>query len=553
MPVSFQDRDTRRIEFGDRGDAKDVRADIRDEALLDSDDRRQKSVQIDTSELSDRQLREIEGEAAVSRDDARGDMHGQVALTDGERARLDFSETSVPEARTAKASLLSEGVSDWTAHFDPTLTTSEMADKARSTQASGGARMDSADTQRAEDRRMADARRQVQSQQARRARDGCEDGFEEACDQLVEEHGFSRQEAERLLRGQQAQTGAGAAADGGVREETILRAAAHGQFIGGAEPAPRSPGYRSDRGRYVGYEIDEHDPVRRSPATGRIRSMAAAEAVPRPEQVERFGEPDSGDSGRSERYMIDMSAPGQGFLSDSQAAAGLGGEEVRETVFTAQAQSADVSLAPDEALRGVGAVGETAMRPGTVTTDDGDSLIAQDLAQTRGGGAIGLFEAAPDELPGGFEFAGGQTSGDGRVREARFARPEQDIPDAERQFIDVQEINGSFSLYGGFEGPGFDETDRTPVFSADSGDTREDAFDAAATVAQQRGMAGEQESSSSAGLGANIGTLSSEQGRSEAADTGGRLMTDGSENPFGDSSRRSGSSHHEEGSSHDRY
>ena len=169
------------------------------------------------------------------------------------------------------------------------------------------------------------------------------------------------------------------------------------------------------------------------------------------------------------------------------------------------------------------------------------------------GGAIGLFEAAPDELPGGFEFAGGQTSDDGRVREARFARPEQDIPDAEREFIDVQEINGFFSLYEGFEGPGFGESDRTPVFSADSGDTREDVFDAAATVAQQRGMAGEQESSSGAGLGANIGTLSSEQGRSEAADTGGRVMTDGSENPFGDSSRRSGSSHHEEESNHGRY
>ena len=169
------------------------------------------------------------------------------------------------------------------------------------------------------------------------------------------------------------------------------------------------------------------------------------------------------------------------------------------------------------------------------------------------GGAIGLFETAPDELPGGFEFAGGQTSGDGRVREARFARPEQDIPDAEREFIDVQEINGSFSLYEGFEGPGFDETDRTPVFSADSGDTREDAFDAAATVAQQRGMAGEQESSSGAGLGGNIGTLTSERGRSEAADTGGRVMTDGSENPSGGSNHRSGSSHHEEESNHDRY
>ena len=439
MPVTFSDRSAKRIEFGRRGDASNIRDELPDEALLDSDDGREKTVQLNTSALDDETLRRVEGKAAVSRDDARGDMHGQTPLSDAERNRLDFTRTTVPEARAAKASLLAEGVSDWTAHFDPSLTTSEMADIARDSQVSGGARMDSADTQRARDRQGADMFREVQGQACKRARDGCESGFEEACDELVDRCDVTREEAERLIRQQQAaQSGAGATADGGVREETILRAAAHGQFIGGAEPAPRSPGYRSDKGRYVGYEIGEHDPVSRSPETGRIRSMAPAEPVPRPEQVERFGEPDSGDTAPSERDMTDMSAPGQGFLSDSQAAAGLDDGEVRETVFTAQAQSADVSLAPDEVFHDTGRVGTTALggnvlgegeRRATAFDDEDDSLIAQDLERTRreaaaesagvlDGGGVGVFADDRDQQA---SFDVGLDAGATRDREGQIA------------------------------------------------------------------------------------------------------------------------------------
>lgn len=169
-----------------------------------------------------------------------------------------------------------------------------------------------------------------------------------------------------------------------TQESTILRAAAHGQFIGGAGPAPRSPGYRSNKGRYVGYEIDEHDPVRRDPATGRIRSMAAAEPVPRPEQVERFGEPDSGDSAPRGREMVDPTGTMEfGRMSEADE-------------ITARAASADVSLAPDEVLDDVGRVGTTALggnvlgqgeRRATELDDDRPPETAlQQQSQIVGGG-----------------------------------------------------------------------------------------------------------------------------------------------------------------------
>jgi hypothetical protein len=263
--------------------------------LSDTDDGREKTLRVDKSELDDDTLRLIEGKAAVSRDDARGDMHGQASLTDAEKKRLDFTETTVPEARTAKASLLAEGVSDWTAHFDPTLTTSEMADRARSTQASGGERLDSADTQRARDRQGADMFRQVQSQRGKRAREGCEEGFDEACDQLVEEHGFSRAEAEALVEGRQpAQGGRGVTADGGLVDTTVLRASAPGTFLRQPpQPADDAPGYRNgSTGRFVGYEIDEYENAKRSPESGRISTLGKSEPVPRSEAISRWGRPD---------------------------------------------------------------------------------------------------------------------------------------------------------------------------------------------------------------------------------------------------------------------
>jgi hypothetical protein len=524
--MALRDRNEKRVEFGRRGDAGELRDELPDDALLDSDDGREKTLRIDKSELSREQIQRVEGEAAISRDDARGDMHGQASLSDAEKKRLDFTRTTVPEARTAKASLLAEGVSDWTAYFDPTLTTSEMADKARSTQASGGERLDSADTQRARDRQGAQMQREVKGKQAKRAREGCKDGFEEACDQLVEKHGVSRAEAERLLGGGPMQ-GSRVTADGGLVDTTVLRASAPGTFLQQPpEPSPDAPGYRNgSTGRFVGYEITEYDDAKRSPETGRIKTLGDADPVPRDEAIDRWGRPDGIDGNpRDDDAMRDAL-----FKFEPMS---------REDEITAQARAADVSLAPDEVINDTGRVGTTALggnvlgegeRRATELEDDRPPEQAlREQSRSMGGGSgngrIELFEAAPDELPGGFEFAGGQTRGSGDVREARFIA-DTDVPGADKQVLEAQEIDGSFSLYGGFEGPEFGEDDLNPVYAVEQGDNPQDIFESAETYAEQQANRNEQQTTPDASLGPT-GPLASEQRRSEAADTGGRIMTD---------------------------
>jgi hypothetical protein len=461
MPVSFQNQDTKRIEFGQREAATELRNELPDDALLESDDGREKTLEIDKSKLDEDTLRRVEGKAAVSRDDARGDMHGQASLTDDERNRLDFTRTTVPEARTAKASLLAEGVSDWTAYFDPTLTTSEMADKARSTQASGGERLDSADTERARDRQGAEMFRQVQSSRGKRARDGCEEGFEEACDQLVEEFGYSRQEAEALMMGRQpAQAGQGVTADGGLVDTTVLRSGAAGTFLRQPpEPADDAPGYRNgSTGRFVGYEIDEHDDAKRSPETGRIKRLGAAEPVPRDEAINRWGHPDGADRDPT---------PTDDRPSTTDVLFGAGERMSPTEDVAAQARARDLSFNPggepadsavadapggvafnrDSGFRETDRVGEEQRPPEPALLDQSRRLERtrrEDAAESAG-----VFDRAPDELPGGFEQVDERSRQGGDLREVEFRRedPAQPFDDV----IEVQEIQGDFSINTGVD------------------------------------------------------------------------------------------------------
>ena len=69
-------------------------------------------------------LGELTEEAADGRKEA-AEKYGQVALEDHERDAIDFTRTSVPVARSAKAIAMGKGVDDWTAYFDPELTVDE--------------------------------------------------------------------------------------------------------------------------------------------------------------------------------------------------------------------------------------------------------------------------------------------------------------------------------------------------------------------------------------------------------------------------------------------
>lgn len=97
---------------------------IANEWLADEDDRRRTRVVCERSMPFDvRELLEWREYRAMP--DRRC---GQVPLTTGERARLDFARTNVFHARSAKAIASELGVSDWEAHYDHALTVDEHFD-----------------------------------------------------------------------------------------------------------------------------------------------------------------------------------------------------------------------------------------------------------------------------------------------------------------------------------------------------------------------------------------------------------------------------------------
>lgn len=289
-----------RIETGDRGTARQLRARLDEDALDDRDDGREAAVVVDTDAIDDRTLSDLRGEAVESIDSRRGDMAGQAELTDGEKRRLDFTETTVVEARTAKASLQEQGIDDWTAYFDPTLTTSEMASIAQSTQASGGARMDQADTERAQQRRGAQARRAELESGERHARDGCKSGFEQACEELAERHGVPADEIAEIRP-----DGTAVMEDGTTIDASMLRAGSHGRMLREPpQPAPNVEGYRkASTGRFVGFDMREPG-LERDQSTGQLVNTGPERAISRRELRARYGHHNTG-----ERNFGEMSDP----------------------------------------------------------------------------------------------------------------------------------------------------------------------------------------------------------------------------------------------------
>lgn len=188
---------TREIEFGSRTEANEAREMLDDEHLTDRYDRRFSTIEV-TDDVPQELLEELEDLAAVSRAEQEAGP-GQADLTDGERRRFDFSRegVNVPKLRSIKAIMLDAGVSDWTAHVDPTLRVEEHHEVAeRAAQEGGGDRLDAEDS---DDEVRARQRRQAEGARCDHALDFCAEGDGDACDFLVDVCGFDRDEAEQLV------------------------------------------------------------------------------------------------------------------------------------------------------------------------------------------------------------------------------------------------------------------------------------------------------------------------------------------------------------------
>ena len=111
-----------------------VRAEYPD-CIHDADDGRSRTVTLSGDTPS--YCLDAIGQIARRSFDERDERYGQVELTPGERARVDFSETNVFHARACKAIAEHHGVLEWLDYYDTTLTTDEHVDVF--TRAGGGA------------------------------------------------------------------------------------------------------------------------------------------------------------------------------------------------------------------------------------------------------------------------------------------------------------------------------------------------------------------------------------------------------------------------------
>lgn len=181
------------IEFGSKDVADQFREEHEEYLCSVDDDRRLKTVAvIDGTPMTVVERAEIE--AAASRGERESDG-GQLALTENERDQLDFSaeSASVPWAKSIKGIARSEGVDDWLAHVDHSLTVDEHREvMERAGRDDRGRRLD---VEESADEKLARA----EGGQCDHARDHCEHGEPEACEFLTEACGYDESEIQSLL------------------------------------------------------------------------------------------------------------------------------------------------------------------------------------------------------------------------------------------------------------------------------------------------------------------------------------------------------------------
>ena len=181
----------------ERKQLADSYRDAYEEYLCSDDDRRLTTVTF-SSDTPEHVLED----ARRAADEIRGEIEdtaGQIPLSDHEREQLDFSSprVNVPHARSVKGIARDEGVDDWLAHYDPTLTVDEHRDvMQRAAREGGGRRLDSEDSAEV---RAGEAVATAQSEECDHARGHCEHGDPSACEFLRDVCGFDDQEISELM------------------------------------------------------------------------------------------------------------------------------------------------------------------------------------------------------------------------------------------------------------------------------------------------------------------------------------------------------------------
>lgn len=188
------------IEFGSKTAADRAREEHEDHLCVD-DDRRLKTVTF-TSDLPEATEEQLRAGARTGRVEGEGGA-GIVQLSDAEKRKVGpFTEpNNYGKAAAVKGLLTANGVSDWTAWYDPTLTVDEHRSSVlpQARQSGGGARSDSEEAQHQREQRA----RQVEKGVGGRcdhAHDHCEHGEPEACEFLTEVCGYDEHDVSLMLK-----------------------------------------------------------------------------------------------------------------------------------------------------------------------------------------------------------------------------------------------------------------------------------------------------------------------------------------------------------------
>lgn len=184
------------IEFGTKSGADAAREEYAEHLCAD-DDRRLKTVEFADS-TPDLVRDQLEAGAQTGRAE-RAEGSGQADLTDAEKNRIGpFSPPNYyAKAASVKALLRDNGVSDWEAWYDPTLSVDEHKSSVlpQAKQAGGGDRIEDDGP----DREAAARAEKAASSQCDHAEDHCQHGDQGACEFLRESCGLDEEEVSALL------------------------------------------------------------------------------------------------------------------------------------------------------------------------------------------------------------------------------------------------------------------------------------------------------------------------------------------------------------------
>ncbi|WP_159900757.1 hypothetical protein [Salinirussus salinus] len=175
-----------KVEFGTRDAANSFRDEHEEHLCPVDDDRRRKTVAL-TSDTPEAVVEKARRQAEQARAE-RTEGPGQIGLSDAEKDDLDFSETNIMHARSAKGIARGQGVDDWLAYYDPTLSVDEHREVyATAAKEGGGRRLDAEESATEKAGRAAAA---AESEECDHAAGHCANGDPDACEFIREQCGM---------------------------------------------------------------------------------------------------------------------------------------------------------------------------------------------------------------------------------------------------------------------------------------------------------------------------------------------------------------------------